>query len=111
MQVSWYDPTGFAIAYLVTMSDGDAFITTQTYCDPQGKKVKVQAISGYYVLGEAASSDHPTDISIAKSSVQVVSRQYFTADGRQVNRLQHGVTIVRETLSDGTTRTTKVVAK
>jgi hypothetical protein len=111
VQVSWYDPTGFAIAYLVTLSDGDAFITTQTYCDPQGKTVKVQAISSNYVLGETASSDHPAGISVTQSNVKVVCRQYFTPDGRQVARLQHGLNIIRESLADGSTRTVKVVAK
>ena len=114
VQVSWYDPTGFAIAYLVTLSDGDAFITTQTYCDPQGRTVKVQAISSYYVLGEAASSDHPTGIGDAtrlNNKEKIIKRDYFTADGRQVSRLQHGLNVIRETLADGTTRTTKIVCK
>ena len=111
VQVSWNDPTGFAIAYLVTTSDGDAFITTQKYCDPQGKTVRVQSISSYYVLGEAASSANPTAISHTLSDVQVVSRQYFTPNGRQVQRLQHGLNIIRETLADGTIRTTKIMAK
>lgn len=111
VQVSWNDPTGFAVCYLVTMSDGETFLTTQTWCDPQGRKCSVQAISAYGVLGEPAWSDQPSGISASKADIPVVRREYFTPDGRQVTRLQHGLTIVREVLSDGTSRTTKVVAK
>ncbi len=111
VQVSWNDPTGFAVCYLVTMSDGETFLTTQTWCDPQGRKCSVQAISAYGVLGEPAWSDQPSAISTSKADIPVVRREYFTPDGRQVTRLQHGLTIVREVLSDGTSRTTKVVAK
>lgn len=44
-------------------------------------------------------------------SAEIVARQYFTIDGRQVSRLQHGMTIVRETMADGSTRTVKVMSK
>jgi len=63
------------------------------------------------VVSEIASSDHPTGIRQTKAGVEVTRRQYFTADGRQTNRLQHGLTIIRETLSDGTQHTTKVMSK
>ena len=45
------------------------------------------------------------------SAAQVVSLQFFTPDGRQVSRLQHGMNIIRESLSDGTTRTVKLAAR
>ena len=106
--VSWTDPTGFAQCYLV-VADGVASITTST--SATGSIVTVQPISAYGVCGDMASSANPTDISVSKSDVQVVARQYFTPDGRQVSRLQHGLTVIREMLADGTTRTTKVVAK
>ena len=106
--VSWSDPTGFAQCYLV-IADGVATVTTST--STTGSNVTVQCVSAYGVTGELASSANPTGISQTKAGIGVVARQYFTADGRQVNRLQHGVTIVRETLSDGTTRTTKVMSK
>ena len=44
-------------------------------------------------------------------SSEVVRRQYFTVDGRQVGYLQHGLNIIRETMADGTTRIMKVMAK
>ena len=106
--VSWTDPTGFAQCYLV-VADGVASITTST--SATGSVVTVQPISAYGVCGEMASSANPTGISVSKSDVQVVARQYFTPDGRQVSRLQHGLTVIREMLADGTTRTMKVVAK
>ena len=107
-QVSWSDPTGFAQCYLV-VADGVPTITTNT--SAKGNYVTVQAISAYGVCGEMASSGSPSAISLPTASAPVVSRQYFTQDGRQVSRLQHGLNIIRETLADGTTRTTKVVAK
>jgi hypothetical protein len=106
--VSWSDPTGFAQCYLV-IADGVATVTTST--STTGSNVTVQCVSAYGVTGERASSANPTGISQTKAGIGVVARQYFTADGRQVQRLQHGVNIIRETLSDGTTRTVKVVAK
>ena len=108
--ISWADPTGFAQCYLV-IADGVATMTTDTSRADDGKLVTVQCVSAYGVVGEMASSDHPTGISQSKSCVQVVRRQYYTTDGRLVNRLQHGLNIIRETLSDGTTRTTKIMAK
>ena len=105
--VSWSDPTGFAQCYLV-IADGVATVTTST--STTGSNVTVQCVSAYGVTGELASSANPTGISQTKAG-EVVARQYFTADGRQVQRLQHGLNIIRETLSDGTTRTVKVVAK
>ena len=106
--VSWSDPTGFAQCYLV-IADGVATVTTST--STTGSNVTVQCVSAYGVTGELASSANPTGISQTKAGIGVVARQYFTADGRQVSRLQHGLNIIRETLSDGTTRTVKVVAK
>ena len=48
---------------------------------------------------------------VQTASNEVVSRQLYTADGRQVARLQHGMNIVRERLADGTVRTAKVITK
>ena len=108
--ISWADPTGFAQCYLV-IADGVATMTTDTSRADDGKLVTVQCVSAYGVVGEMASSDHPTGISQSKSCVQVVRRQYYTTDGRLVNRLQHGLNIIRETMADGTVRTTKIMAK
>lgn len=108
--VSWTDATGYAQCFLVII-DGEATLTTDTSIAANGKTVTVQAISAYGVLSELASSDHPAGITPIKAGVQVVGRQYFTIDGQRANRLQHGVNIIRETLSDGTTRTVKLMAK
>jgi hypothetical protein len=108
--VSWYDATGYAQCFLVIV-DGNATLTTDTSVNAGGKPVTVQCVSAYGVAGEVASDGNPTAINLTTTNADVVRRQFYTADGRQVNRLQHGVTIVRETLSDGTTRTTKITAK
>ena len=102
--VSWSDPTGFAQCYLV-IADGVATVTTST--STTGSNVTVQCVSAYGVTGELASSANPTGISQTKAGIGVVARQYFTA----VQRLQHGLNVIREQLSDGTQRTVKVVAK
>ncbi|MCH5307475.1 MAG: InlB B-repeat-containing protein [Prevotella sp.] len=108
--ISWVDHTGYARRYLVSI-DGVATITTETSRADDGKTVVVQAISPYGVLSEEGSSANPTAIDAVKSNAPVVQRYFFTADGRQHQRLQHGLNIIREQLSDGTQRTVKVVAK
>ena len=84
---------------------------THTSIDAGGKLVTVHSISAFGVVGDAASSANPTGIHVNKNGLEVVSRQYYTADGRQIGRLQHGLNIIRETMVDGSERVTKVVAK
>ena len=111
--LSWTDETGFATSFLV-IKNGVATITTDTSCDyAQGQHVTVQAVSAYGVLGDIISSEQAASgiNNLQASAAQVVSRQFFTPDGRQVSRLQHGMNIIRESLSDGTTRTVKLAAR
>ncbi len=106
----WADETGFAQSYMI-IKGGVATITQDTSCE-YADNITVQSISSYGVTGEVAkSTDAVTGIKTVVNNAPVVKRQYFTIDGRQVSRLQHGVTMVRETLSDGSTRTTKVMSK
>ena len=108
--LSWTDETGFANSFLV-IKNGVATITTDTSCE-YSADITVQSISAFGVTGEMAKASEVTAIStITTNGAAVAKRQYFTADGRQVNRLQHGVTIIRETLTDNTTRTVKVISK
>ena len=108
--LSWTDETGFATSFLV-IKNGVATITTDTSCE-YSADITVQSISAFGVTGEMAKASEVTAIStITTNGAAVAKRQYFTADGRQVNRLQHGVTIIRETLTDNTTRTVKVISK
>lgn len=108
--ISWQDNTGYAQCYLVIV-DGVATMTKDTSRANDGKEVVLYAVNAYGVLSEMATSSKPSGINQLAAGVSVVSRQYYTIDGRQNVRLQHGVNIIRETLSDGTTRTVKVVAK
>ena len=86
--------------------------------DPEDGK-HVASAEGYTALevylnslmGEAVKLIPTAIRTVVSVNSEVVARQYFTADGRQVQRLQHGLNVIRETLSDGTTRTVKVVAK
>ena len=108
--ISWQDQTGFAQCYLVVV-DGIATITTETSRVNDGKAVTVKCISIFGVTGEEASSKNPTGIQAPKTTAGVMRRSYFTADGRQHQHLQHGLNIIRETLSDGTQRIQRIVAK
>lgn len=107
----WRDDTGFAQGYIVINAEGRVWFTMSPSYINATEPITVRAFSRYGVLSEPAYFDQTTSIRATTTNADVLRRQYFTPDGRQVNRLQHGVTIVRETLSDGTTRTTKVVAK
>lgn len=84
--------------------------------DPEDGK-QVASAEGYTALeiylnslmGEQIPITTTAIRTIDTNSSEVVRRQYFTMDGRQVSCLQHGLTIVRETLADGTQRTMKVI--
>ena len=55
-------------------------------------------------------SDNPLSIDEI-NGLGVVSAEFFTVDGARVSGIQRGITIVRETLTDGTTRVRKVTIK
>ena len=110
----WRDDTGFAQGYIVINAEGRVWFTALPTFINAEEPITVRAFSRYGVLSEPAYFDRTTGIDDAmrlNNNEKVIKKDYFTPDGRQVRRLQHGVTIVRETLSDGTTRTTKVMAK
>ena len=110
----WRDDTGFAQGYIVINAEGSVWFTVEPSFINAREPFTVRAFSRYGVLSEPVRFDQTTGISDAtrlNNKYKIMKRDYFTPDGRQVNRLQHGMTIVRETMSDGTTRTTKVVAK
>ena len=109
--VSWKDLTGYASLYLVTV-DGVATITSDTSRANDGKTVLVRAFSNYGVLSEQGSSENPTGIkAVTNSQKPVAKRHFFTVDGRQHQRLQHGMNVIRETYADGTSQTIKIMAK
>ena len=108
---SWSDATGYAQCFLVTI-DGKATITTNTSMNTSGGKyITVQSVSAYGVLSDVASSGNASGIAQVVDDKPVVGRQFFTPDGRQHARLQHGTNIIRETLQDGSQRTVKVIAR
>ena len=108
---SWSDATGYAQCFLVTI-DGKATITTSTNMNTSGGKyITVQSVSAYGVLSDVASSGNASGIAQVVDDKPVVGRQFFTPDGRQHARLQHGTNIIRETLQDGSQRTVKVIAR
>ena len=86
--------------------------------DPEDGK-HVASAEGYTALevylnslmGEAVKLIPTAIRTVVSANSEVVARQYFTADGRQVSRLQHGLNIIRETMADGSVRTMKVMVK
>ena len=86
--------------------------------DPEDGK-HVASAEGYTALevylnslmGEAVKLVPTAIRTVVSANSEVVARQYFTADGRQVQRLQHGLNIIRETMADGSVRTMKVMVK
>ena len=86
--------------------------------DPEDGK-HVASAEGYTALevylnslmGEAVKLIPTAIRTVVSTNSEVVARQYFTADGRQVSRLQHGLNIIRETMADGSVRTMKVMVK
>ncbi len=86
--------------------------------DPEDGK-HVASAEGYTALevylnslmGEAVKLIPTAIRTVVSANSEVVARQYFTADGRQVQRLQHGLNIIRETMADGSVRTMKVMVK
>ena len=108
--LKWVDETGFAQCYLI-VKGGVVTITQDTSCK-YADDITVQCISAFGVTGEVAkATDAVTGIKTVVNNAPVAKRQYFTPDGRQVSRLQHGVTMICDTLTDGSTRTTKVMSK
>lgn len=59
------------------------------------------------------SEEVPTSIESAGSPAlaTIVSRQYFTVDGMQIDQPRKGVNIVKNVMSDGTVRVSKVLVK
>ena len=56
------------------------------------------------------SSDIPTQIEgIVNAGTQLTRQQFYTADGRQLSQPQKGINIVRNIMSDGSVKTTKVL--
>lgn len=56
------------------------------------------------------SEDVPVGISgINSKANELVGRQYFTIDGRRISQPQSGITIVKNIMSDGTVKTTKIL--
>ena len=56
------------------------------------------------------NTDVPVGIQgVSDKSSELVGRQYFTIDGRRISQPQSGITIIKNILSDGTVKTTKIL--
>ncbi len=86
--------------------------------DPEDGK-QVVSTEGYTALEVYLNSLMGEKIDFAPTAIrtvnmissEVVHRQIFTLDGRQVGTLQRGLNIIRETMADGSTRIIKVMTK
>lgn len=90
---------GTELAYWVTNADGtvDYEGATELYGFPY-QLTLADAITGISTV-------------TAASGASVASVSYFTTDGRRQSALRPGINIVRETLTDGTVRTRKLLVK
>lgn len=58
------------------------------------------------------TEDTPTGVStVIGNAVEMVGRQFFTVDGAQIQQPQRGITIVKNIMSDGSVKVTKVMNK
>ena len=91
--------------------------TLYVYAKEPNYKLALVCISNIEKLDDFKQKVKNIDLSTVTTGVftlmkdNVSQRQYFTLDGRQVQQPQKGLYMVRETLSNGQTRTVKRVVK
>lgn len=98
--------------------DGIAYIGFRTNNIAADGTVNKRTADGWFKLDNFKlyyeSTDIPTAITsteVSGKGAQIVSRQYFTADGREVAQPQRGITIVKNTMSDGSVKAAKIINK
>ena len=64
-----------------------------------------------YYLGTESSHESATGITDVNTHAKVARTEYYTVDGRRVNKFQQGVTIVKTTDVNGKVNVTKVVRR
>ena len=97
--LSW-EPVPYAICYLVTRGEDVVSITTGCEFDAEdGTDYTVQAVNEFGGLSKKGEVNVSTDILTPKTQ-NLTPRKVYTIDGRQHDKLQRGVNIVR--MVDGT---------
>jgi len=108
--VSWSDPTGLAMCYLL-VKNGEATLTTSTSCDyAEGDRLSVQLVSENAVLGEVNTPEIALGVRQILSEGAILESVY-SVGGQRLNGLRQGVNIVVERCADGQRRVKKTVIR
>ena len=99
-----FKSSGFSVTY--DENNAYIFYTQETQYDDNWNEIPGSA--GMYVMCVDITG-HPTSISEAQTSSEIVKTEIFTVDGRRVDQLQDGVNIVRTTDAEGHVKATKVL--
>ena len=92
--------------YTFDVFDNYSFLALQ-YIGTSTASIHFDRISREVLAIDPTAIEHPFSGSMAS----VVSTRFFNLSGQSLDQLTKGINIVRETLSNGTTRTRKVVVK
>ena len=121
--LSWTG-NSYALLYAICINDEVAATTTETSYDISSLKpaasrgnapsaapvFSVRAANAMGGLSAPAIAQDPTGISeVNTNDATTVSTEIFTADGKRVSTLHHGINIVRYKMADGTVKTVKVM--
>ena len=121
--LSWTG-NSYALLYAICINDEVAATTTETSYDISSLKpaasrgnapsaapvFSVRAANAMGGLSAPVIAQDPTGISeINTNDATTISTEIFTADGKRVNTLHHGINIVRYKMADGSVKTVKVM--
>lgn len=121
--LSWTG-NSYALLYAICINDEVAATTTETSYDISSLKpaasrgnapsaapvFSVRAANAMGGLSAPAIAQDPTGISeVNTNDATTISTEIYTADGKRVSTLQHGINIVRYKMVDGTVKTVKVM--
>lgn len=114
--LSW-DASDYAVCYLVIDADDNVVaITSDTSYVPAARSgsladYTVKAVNEYGSLSPASSVGSTTDLAGNRVALEVTGRVYYNALGMASARPYTGLNIVVETLSDGSTRTSRTIVR
>jgi hypothetical protein len=110
-QMSW-DDSNYVLCWAVFKNGSFVtFVTTNSYVMPLGTpdatRFTVRAVNEMGGLGPESNFVVHVVMGVKNASNNVISKQYFTLDGRALAAPAKGVTIVRTRYEDGSVKVTK----
>ena len=103
-----YDSKGNAIGTATAYGTSTGYGDTFTYTG-EGEELFVYSEASINVYGIKVTYTTSTAITSTTSDSEILSTEYYTLSGAKVTEPVKGITIVKEQLSDGTVRTSKIV--